>query len=427
MAAAVSAGAPLLAACSSGSGSPKAWDKKLSFIGWDYQPDTIKKFLSDWGSAHDTQVELSIIPSLGYSPALQSRLRGGSQVDVFYNFAYNTQKFVAQKWAQDLRGLPGVDEMVADMFPSAKGRYVTSKGAVVSVPYFSAVDVLHYNKSLLAKAGIAAPPATLEEYYTQSKTLKANGVQTPFMGFWNKDVLEHYLNTYLLAAGITPFDDKGEPAFADDPKTTTVFDWWQTMYQEGLVQKSALTDDPGKIINNMATGSGAFWIADHYVLRDIHVAKAPESDNVVLTRVVGDSGKTLQFGEVVQMGGKTEGAAREAAWKLMKYYGWKDESGNFTVFRAWAKAACLLAPYPAVFKDAEVRAAFPDYMNLDLIQDIFEKSSDNVPVRTEPWFPAFTTQCGDILQKLILGQADAKATVKALTDAVRSAKSGGAI
>lgn len=417
---------PALASCAP---TPAAeWTRTLDFVGWDYQPDTIKEFVSGWGTENDVSVDVTIIPSLGYSAALQSRLRGGASADVYYNFAYASQKFVNDGWAQTLSDLPQADEVLTDMFDSAKSRYLDADGKLISLPYFSAVDMNIYNTKMLAAAGIAAPPKTLDDYYTQSKTLKEQGiVDSPFLGFWNKDVLEHYLITYLLMAGITPFSDTGEPAFADDSKTEDVMAWWQTMYQEGLVQESALTDDPGKLITTVANGQGAFWIVDHYVMKNIVETAGPSSMDVAMVAPVGNGLKTLQFGEVIQMGGETAGEARDAAWDLMKFYGWKDKAGEFSTFRAWAVAANLLAPYKGVFEDAEVRAAFGEYMNLPLIQEVFQTGSDNVPTRTAPWYPAFGSAAAEVLQKLILGQIDPKAAVAGLADAVTTAKQGGGL
>ena len=420
------AGLPALASCAPG--ATTEWTRTLDFVGWDYQPDTIKEFVSGWGTENDVTVDVTIIPSLGYSAALQSRLRGGANADVYYNFAYASQKFVEDEWAQTLSDLPQADEALADMFENSRSQYVDTDGNLISLPYFSAVDMNIYNTKMLAAAGIAEPPATLEDYYTQSKALKEQGVvDSPFLGFWDKNVLEHCLITYLLMAGITPFDEAGEPVFADDSKTEDVMTWWQTMYQEGLVQESAFTDDPGKLITAMANGQGAFWIVDHYVMKNVVETAGPSSLDVLMVPPVGGNLKTLQFGEVIQMGGKTSGEARDAAWDLMKFYGWKDKAGEFSTFRAWAVAANLLAPYPGVFADPEVRSAFGDYMNLPLIEEVFQSKSDNVPARILPWYPAFGTSAAEVLQKLILGQIEPKQAVTDLAAAVATAKQGGGL
>jgi multiple sugar transport system substrate-binding protein len=158
-----------------------AFSGTLEMLAWDFQPDTIKKLVSGWTEKGNPAVNVSVIPNLGYSPALQTRLRGGDKIDLYYNFAYNSQKFIDQGWAAKLNGLAGVDDMLADMFESARARHVNAAGDVISVPYFSAVHMLHYNQRMLADAGLAAPK-TLKEIYDASKALQSSGkVAAPYV------------------------------------------------------------------------------------------------------------------------------------------------------------------------------------------------------------------------------------------------------
>jgi multiple sugar transport system substrate-binding protein len=92
------------------------------------------------------------------------------------------------------------------------------------------------------------------------------------------------------------------------------------MYQEGLAPKSLLTDDPGKLSNEMAQGNAAFYVLHHYFLTSIRSLEGPQSANVK-SAAAGPS--TLQIGEVLQMGVSDSEEERLATWELMKYYGWK--------------------------------------------------------------------------------------------------------
>lgn len=414
----------ILAACSGSDAGGGDWNRKLAFMGWDFQPEIIQQLIDTWSSEKDVDVDVQIIPNVGYSAALQTRMRGGSQTDVYYNFAYNSQKFIEQGWAASLNDRPDVQAMLDEMFPSARERHVTAAGDVISVPYFSAVHMMHYNEQLLTDAGISGPPQSLQETYEQSKTLAANGTPAPYLGYWIKEFCEEYFNVYLLTHGVTPFGENGEPAFADDPRSEEVFDWWQTMYQEGLAPESVITDDPGKLSAEMAEGRGAFFVLHHYFLTSIRAIEGPHSANVMQAPL---GGKTLQIGEVLQMADISNEEQLAAAWDLMKYYGWKDDEGKFSVFVEWAKAAGLAAPYPDFFTDDDVVAAFPDYYDLAQISQTFESGSDVVPARTLPWYPDFQAKVGDLVHALLLGQADAKQTVTALADAVTTAQQGGGL
>jgi len=401
-----------------------AYTGTLDMLAWDFQPDTIKKLVAEWTAKGNPEVNVAVIPNLGYSSALQTRLRGGDEIDLYYNFAYNSQKFIDQGWAAKLNGLAGVDDMLNDMFESARARHVNAAGDVISAPYFSAVHMMHYNDKMLKDAGIAAVPQSLSEIYEASKTLKAkNIVAAPYVAYWVKEFCEEYLHTYLLNAGVTAFDDKGAPVFADDPKSEEVFAWWQAMYQEGLAPKSVLNDDPGKLSNEMAQGNAAFFVLHHYFLTSIRDLKGPQSENVMQAST-GAPNFTLQIGEVLQLGASATDEEKAAAWELMKYYGWKDSAGKFTVFTQWAKAAGLAAPYPGFFTDPDVVAAFPSYYDLGLISKTFETGSKVVPARTLPWYPDFQAKVGDVIHALLLGQATPKQTVADLASAATAAAGG---
>ncbi len=402
-----------------------AFDGTLKMLAWDFQPNTIASLVDGWSGDGNPQVDVAIIPNVGYSPALQTRLRGGDEIDLYYNFAYNTQKFIDEGWAMTLNDMPGVDEMIDDMFESSRPTHVNAAGNVISVPYFSAVHTLHANERFLSEAGIDKMPSTLAEIYDASVALRDAGiVEAPYVAYWIKEFCEEYLHVYLLNEGIEAFDAEGNPVFADDPRTVGVFEWWQKMYREGLAPQSVLTDDPGKLSNEMAQGNAALFVLHHYFLSSIRALEGPESANVVLAPLGGDN-HTFQMGEVLQLGNTGDEERRLAAWELAKFYGWKDAEGNFTVFEKWADAAGLAAPYAGFFTDEAVIAAFPDYYDLGQLSDIFETGSKVVPARTLPWYPDFQARVGDIVHALLLDQATPQETVDALAKAARDAADGG--
>ena len=393
----------------------------VEMLAWDFQPNTINELVAGWEARGLGKVDLAIIPNLGYSAALQTRLRGGAQIDVYYNFGYNSQKFIREGWAASLNGLPDVDALMADMYESARERHVNAAGDIISVPYFSAVYMLQYNERMLSRAGIESPPQTLWQIYEASKALRSAGiVEAPYRAYWVKEFCEEYLITYLLNEGITPFDAEGAPVFADDPKTRDVFEWWQAMYREELAPKSLLNDDPSKMSTEMAQGDAALFVFHHYFLTKVRDSAGPETGHVRQSPIGGDN-HTLQIGEVLQMGEIESDRTRAAAWDLMKYYGWRDENRKFAVFTQWARAAGLAAPYPDFFTDPDVVAVFPDYYDLPLIAETFKTGSKVVPARTLPWYPTFQLRVGDLVHAMLLGQSTPAQAVGDLADAAVAA------
>lgn len=430
----------LLAACSSqapqASGAPGASDtpasgglpsagaaKTLQFMAWDAQPEQIRKNLKAWTSISGVPTELTIAPNIGYATALQTRLQGGAEVDVYYQFTYLEGKYIEAQWARNLIDMPDAAAMLDDMFPSLRSRYASPDGKTVyGVPYWNGAYVTLYNTKNLSKAGITEPPKTLSDLHAQCQKLKDSGVSpNPYTGYWVKQFMEEYLMAYLIAEGVKPFDDAGNPVFADDPKSVGVLEWWQSMYQDKLVPATILTDTPDASVAKLGSGDATFYCMHDYFMRYLHETKnAPETPNVeILYRMPGASGNTFMAGDIIQMGTQMSEASVKDAWDLMKFYGWKDREGKYTTFKAWGALMSAGTPYPALFKDPEYRASMGPGYNMDELARVYE-TSDPVGPRSAPWYATFQIKVGDRLHAMLLGQATPAATVAALASDAKS-------
>ena len=78
-------------------------------------------------------------------------------------------------------------------------------GEIVGVPVESYMFMLWYRKDLLAKAGIAAPPKTMDEFYAQCDKLNAAGI-TP-MVYGDRD---GYTTSNMMTTNITSYFDPGD-------------------------------------------------------------------------------------------------------------------------------------------------------------------------------------------------------------------------
>lgn len=409
------AGAEQESAGSEGSGKP------LEFYGWDFQPDQIKAFNNDFEKEFDEQVNVNIIPNIGYVPGLQTKMMGGVRMDVLYNFRWNQLRFYNVGWTKSLSGFEGADEVLNDIVESARPAYQAPTGELISLPYFSAPFILMYNPTLLKSVGYDHFPATKQEMYEMSVKLKANGVSSPYVAYWNKDFIDRYFFIYLISEGVEVFNKNFEPVFQNDPKTAEVFTWWVKMYQEGLTTPTILTDGPSEGAISIQEGRSAFFNLHHYFLKGIQESGAPQGKNVIIgPQIPGETGTTLHIGEVLQMGGNTPDPER--AWQLLKYYSWRNSAGEYHVPRAWALTAGLLVPYKGFFESQEIIDSFNEWIDWDELIGIVEGKSKIEPVRMQVWYPDWRTESANVLHNMLLEDISVKDAIAEIADIARKAK-----
>lgn len=408
---------------SAAGGASSAASTELTMMAWDFQPDMAQKLVDTWSTASGTKVNLEINALSGYAQALQTRFQSGDEIDVYYNQASNGKKYFEAEWAAALDDMDGASDVLSNMFESARPAYQSIDGQLIALPYYSALHYTIYNPKFLEDAGISAPPTSFDDLYSQCEKLRDSGVcATPYQGFWAKDGTAEWFINYLLNGGVTPFDAEGNPVFADDSKAVDVMKWWLEMYKSGLAPQSTLTDDPGVLTNNLANGTTAFFSAHHYFLQMVKDAGGTQSGNVAGMSSGFGTAKTLQTGEILQMGRIEDAERRKQAWDLMRFYGYQDENGKFPAFEQWALAAGMIAPYPAFFEDAGIKEAMSKTYDFEALKKTFEDESDAVPTRFEIWYPDFAIEVSPIIEGMLINNGDPKATIDALAKAASDAK-----
>lgn len=401
--------------------APPVTKEPLEFYAWDFMPDKIKEYCDYFAENYNEKVNVHIVPNLGYVPAMQTKIMGGVRMDVMYNFRWNQLRWYQVGWARSMSGMPGADDLVDDIIDSARPAYHTKDGELISLPYFMAPFVVMYNPELLKKAGYDHYPKTKDELYEMCKSLKRIGVSNPYVAFWNKDFVDRYFFIYLISEGIEVFDSNFNPVFQNNSETEKVFNWWVKMYRDGLTSPTILTDTPTDLVVMMQEGKSAFFNLHHYFLKSIRKAGAKESSNVILgPQIPGKTGTTLQIGEVLQLGGNTPDPGR--AWKLIKFYSWKNKEGEYYVPKTWALAAGLLVPYKGFFKDQEIIESFNEWVDWDLLIDIVENKSKIETVRMQIWYPNWRTEASTVLHKMIRGEIPVRDAVQQIADIAVNAK-----
>lgn len=149
-------------------------------------------------------------------------------------------------------------DMKSGMFP-ASWNGVTRNGKVYGMPWLMDVKYFMYNKDILQKAGISAPPTTWEELVDQAKTIKQKGlVEFPIIWSWNqKEGVVCDFTFLLFGNGGAFLDSSGKPVFNNE-KGVQVLTWMKQTIDEGVTNPSSVSSDENAVETEFLAGKAAF-------------------------------------------------------------------------------------------------------------------------------------------------------------------------
>jgi multiple sugar transport system substrate-binding protein len=151
-------------------------------------------------------------------------------------------------------------DMKSGMFP-ASWNGVTRNGKVYGMPWLMDVKYFMYNKDMLQKAGIAAPPTTWEELVDQAKIIKQKGIaEFPVIWSWNqKEGVVCDFAVLLFGNGGSFVDAAGKPAFNNDKGVQTLT-WMKQTIDNGLTNPASVSSDENAVEADFLAGKSAFAV-----------------------------------------------------------------------------------------------------------------------------------------------------------------------
>ncbi|HMK09382.1 MAG TPA: extracellular solute-binding protein [Anaerolineales bacterium] len=152
------------------------------------------------------------------------------------------------------------DQMKNEMFP-ASWNGVTRNGRIYGMPWLMDVKYFMYNKDMLEKAGITAPPTTWEELVDQAKTIKEKGiVEFPIIWSWpQKEGAVCDFTVLLFGNGGAFLDAEGKPVFNNE-KGVEVLTWMKQTLDDGLSNPSSVSSDENAVRDAFIAGKAAFAV-----------------------------------------------------------------------------------------------------------------------------------------------------------------------
>jgi multiple sugar transport system substrate-binding protein len=151
-------------------------------------------------------------------------------------------------------------DMKSGMF-QASWNGVTRNGKVYGMPWLMDVKYFMYNKDILSKAGISAPPKTWEELVDQAKTVKDKGLaEFPIIWSWNqKEGVVCDYAVLLYGNGGSFVDSSGKPAFNND-KGVQALTWMKQTIDDGLTNPASVSSDENAVEADFLAGKSVFAV-----------------------------------------------------------------------------------------------------------------------------------------------------------------------
>jgi len=224
-----------------------------------------------WNATHGDKIELTTIPDNQMVTKLATGVQAGEVPDlVSFDLIYMPD-FMKAGFLTDLTG----DLKANPNFDSVARAYkdiATYEGKIYGAGFTPDVSILIWNKDLFKKAGLDPdkPPSTIGEIQEDAKKIHALGPDT--YGFYFSGSCPG-CNIFTTSPMMVAAGSKILPANGDDPTLTgdgvkQVLDTFKAMWDEGLVPKSAQTDNGANFTAMFKSGKigiqgcGGFLISD---------------------------------------------------------------------------------------------------------------------------------------------------------------------
>lgn len=412
----------VLAACGGGGDSSGA----VKFSGWDYESALVQANVDRFVQLNPgVPVEYTPITSSQYVQKTVAEFTAGGGPDALYVYDDSLAGWVAAEYLQPLDGMPGVDEVYAGIYPS-NAEAMTVDGKRYGLPYYTDTQCLIYNEAILAKAGISAPPKTLDELEQQSQRIKDAGILEFPIGLTAQlqDTWQAWVWGLVYASGGDMFDEAGNPVMdGADPTAREVLAWLQRAATVSrVIDPAVLQLLPVPLDDAMKAERYAFTIGARYALRDYNdPARSQTAGNLKIAYIPsldGSATGTVSTTRMYALSKDTE--VQDKAFQLLTYLGGFTDGQPYTA-KYWFQKKGLGFPFKALEQDPEVQAGLATFADPEIYSGLADAARPRTVVK-QPWYSEYENEQQKTVQQILNNQTSPDDAVRSLSAAVGSLK-----
>lgn len=203
-------------------------------------------------------VNVVVQPWTNRDEQLTTAIAGNKGPDVVYLIPDQIPQYATTNALADVTDVVANDK--ADFLPNAL-EAMTYDGKLYGAPLLMSVTSVVANKKVLAKAGIAKPPATWDEALADGAKLKQAGYYLTEYNASPEATLNQTFYPFLWQAGGSVLNDDGSKAAINSPQGLQALQFLKTMVDQGYVPKDPLTTSPELDQSALCTGKAAIAFA----------------------------------------------------------------------------------------------------------------------------------------------------------------------
>ncbi|MBN8630808.1 MAG: sugar ABC transporter substrate-binding protein [Rhodobacterales bacterium] len=274
-----------------------------------------------------------------------------------------------------------------------------ANGKITMIPYGFYLRAMFYNKKLLAEAGVAAPPKTMEEFMAASEAVSKLDGKYGYCLRGGPGGTNGWIMMAAVMNGSNEFFTADGKSRINEPGSVAGLQFLMDLYQKGYAPKDSVNWGFNEIVAGFYSGTCAFLDQDPDALIAI-AERMPAEDFAVIPMPVGPSGKA--FPTIGFAGWSVFNSTEHAddAWNLVAYL--SSPESNST----WAKRVGVIpihqgADQDPFFQTEQFKGWFEELNSPDYIPTI-------MPTYLEQWGYFTSTILKDTAQEALLGQKSAQ-------------------
>jgi multiple sugar transport system substrate-binding protein len=403
-------------ACGGGSSSDGGTTIEVSHGYTDAEATALDSQVAQWNKAHPSS-QVKLLFNGGNDNALQKVVAGftaGNYPDVAYQYGSSAAQLAKQPKLVDLTDkvkAPSVNW--TDFYPSER-EAATVNGKVVGIPALVDNLALVYNTKLFAAAGVSPPTAswTWADFRAAAKKLTDAGSHTYGWAYVNdgsEDTVWRYLAMLWQAGGELLNADNTKPAFDSAAGLAAL----QQLHDMAVTDKSVYLDTGnGNYLNLFNSGKIAMLWTGPWDLSSIN---SDISYGVTLLPGYNGDHETISGPDVYMLFDHSSGRT-DTAFK----------------FITWLTSAPVHLQFAIKTGDLPLRTsetrlpAYKTFLAKYPAEKVFVQNLDNVK-HVRPNLPAYaqiSTAIGQMVQSVLLGQAQPADALKSGSSQVAAALAG---